>query len=55
MQACLTGVAMRKEGITDGKYLSELSTEHHQPQAGIEGKKAGKREEVDPDFAYPQR
>ena len=41
--------------VTDGKYLSELSTEHHQPQAGIEGKKAGKREEVDPDFAYPQR
>lgn len=55
MHACLVGVAMRKQGITDGKYLSELSVEHKQPMAGIEAKKAGKHEEVDPDFAKPKR
>jgi agmatinase len=25
---CLTGIAMRKKGITDPKYLSPLTTEH---------------------------
>jgi len=28
LQECLTGIAMRKKGITDPKYLSPLTTEH---------------------------
>lgn len=48
LHACLTGVAMRKKGITDGKFLSELTTEHMQPQAGIDGENQGKAEVVDP-------
>lgn len=31
MHACLTGVAMRKQGITDGSYLSDLSTDDQLP------------------------
>jgi hypothetical protein len=50
MHACLTGIAMRKTGITEPGYLSELATEHLQPEAGIEGARAGKSEEVDPSY-----
>ena len=48
LHACLTGVAMRRKGITDPGFLSELSTEHMQPEAGIRGEKDGKAEKVDP-------
>ena len=48
MHACLTGVAMRRTGIKDPGFLSELTTEHMQPKAGIRGKKADKQEKVDP-------
>jgi agmatinase len=48
MHACLTGVAMRKKGITQPGYLSELTAEHMQPEAGIKGREAGDAEEVDP-------
>ena len=54
MHACLTGVAMRKEGITDPGYLSELTTEHMQPEAGIKGREAGDAEEVDPNYGKPK-
>lgn len=54
MHACLTGIAMRKTGITDGSYLSELSTEDKQPKAGKRGLKAGDAEEIDPDYGRPQ-
>ncbi|ACT60398.1 agmatinase family protein [Hirschia baltica] len=50
MQACLTGIAMRKKGITDGSYLSELTTEHMQPEAGIKAKAEGLNEEIDPNY-----
>jgi agmatinase len=55
MHACLTGVAMRHEGITEGDYLSELTTEHMQPEAGIKGRKEGLREEVNLNHAKPQK
>ncbi|MEP0175979.1 MAG: agmatinase family protein [Paraglaciecola sp.] len=55
MHACLTGVAMRHEGITEGDYLSELTTEHMQPEAGIKGRKEGLREEVNLEHAKPQK
>ena len=29
---CLTGIAMRRKGITDPKYLSPLTTEHGHDQ-----------------------
>jgi agmatinase len=48
IHACLTGVAMRKKGITDGGHLSELTTRHHQPKAGRDAEKAGKAEVIDP-------
>jgi guanidinobutyrase len=50
MHACLTGIAMRKTGIKDIGYFSDLTTEHMQPGAGIKGEKAGRREKVDPDY-----
>ncbi|MFT7286774.1 MAG: arginase [Halieaceae bacterium] len=50
MHACLTGIAMRKKGITDGAYLSELSTEHMQPEAGLEAQEADDMESVDIDY-----
>lgn len=55
MHACLTGIAMRKTGITDGSYLSELSTEDQQPQAGERALKAGDAEEIDPEYGRPKR
>lgn len=53
LHACLTGVAMRKKGITDPYYLSELTTDHQQPGAGKKGIKEGKTEEVDPNYGAP--
>ncbi len=55
MHACLTGIAMRKQGIDVPGFLSELTTEHGQPAAGIEGAKRGKAEVVDPDYAGGRR
>jgi len=55
LHACLTGVAMRRTGITDPGFLSELTTEHMQPGAGIQGEKDGKTETVDPDWASGKR
>jgi agmatinase len=55
LHACLTGVAMRRQGITEPGYLSELTTEHLQPGAGLEGEKKGETEKVDPDFATGRR
>ncbi len=51
VHACLTGIAMRKKGITENGYLSELTTDHKQPEAGLEAEAAGEAEEIDPDFA----
>jgi len=48
MHACLTGVAMRKKGIDNGGYLSELTTRHKQPGAGKKAEKAGDNETIDP-------
>jgi formimidoylglutamase len=48
MHACLTGVAMRRTGITNPGFLSELTTEHMQPDAGIQGEKDDKHEKVGP-------
>jgi guanidinobutyrase len=47
MHACLTVIAMRHEGIVEGNYWSELTTEHMQPEAGEKGKVEGISEEVD--------
>lgn len=55
MHACLTGIAMRRKGITDGAYLSDLTTEHMQPEAGEAARKAGKAEEIDPDYGRPRQ
>jgi guanidinobutyrase len=48
MNACLTGVAMRRKGIKDPGFLSELTTEHMQPEAGLAGEREGRAEKVDP-------
>jgi agmatinase len=48
MHACLTGIAMRKKGITDPGFVSELTTEHMQPEAGLQGERDDKAEKVDP-------
>lgn len=53
MHACLTGIAMRKTGIKDIGYFSELTTEHKQPESGIRGEKEGRRDKVDPFYARP--
>lgn len=50
LHACLTGVAMRRKGITQPHFLSELTTEHGQPEAGIQAAKDGEAEEVDADY-----
>ena len=50
MHACLTGVAVRRKGIKDPGFLAELTTEHMQPEAGIQGEKEGKHEQVDPNY-----
>lgn len=51
MHACLTGVAMRKKGIRQPAFLSPLTTDHMQPEAGVKGYKDGKVEKVVPDYA----
>jgi guanidinobutyrase len=48
MHACLTGVAMRRTGVADPGFLSDLTTEHMQPGAGINGEADDKHEKVDP-------
>jgi arginase len=55
LHACLTGVAMRREGIEDPYFLSELTTEHMQPQAGEKARKEGLREEIDTNYAKPKK
>ena len=51
MHACLTGVAMRKKGITQPGFLSDLTTEHGQPFYGEKAAKEGKTEKPDPGYA----
>ena len=55
MHACLTGVAMRKKGIRQAGFLSDLTTEHGQPGLGEKAAKDGKAEKVDPGFARSGR
>ena len=55
LHACLTGVAMRKKGITQPAFLSEMTTEHMQPEAGIKAEREGKAEKVDPDYGTGRR
>lgn len=50
VHACLTGVAMRREGITQLGFLSDLTTEHRQPQAGMDAADED-RETEDPSYA----
>ncbi|MBZ6379622.1 arginase [Pacificimonas flava] len=54
VHACLTGVAMRKEGITQVGFLSDLTTEHMQPGAG-EASADEDREAVDPSYATDRK
>lgn len=54
MHACLTGVAMRKKGITQTNFLSELTTEHQQPEAGLKAEREGKAEKIDPSYGKPK-
>lgn len=54
MHACLTGVAMRKKGITQVNFLSELTTEHQQPEAGLKAEREGKAEKIDPNYGKPK-
>ncbi len=55
MHACLTGVAMRKKGITQPGFLADIMTDHHQPEAGLKAEKEGKAEKIDPDYASWKR
>jgi len=50
MHACLTGVAMYRKGLAEPHFLSDLTTEHLQPEAGIEAEEAGRNEEIDPNY-----
>lgn len=50
VHACLTGIAMRKMGITENGYLSDLTTNHNQPEAGLEGEASEKTEKIDPNY-----
>lgn len=52
--ACLTGIAMNRQGITDPYYLSPLATDHMQPEAGRKAAEEGKAEEIDPDYGRPR-
>lgn len=47
MHACLTGIAMNKQGITDPHYLSDLTTEHQQPESGEKAAAEGLAEPID--------
>jgi len=55
MHACLTGVAMRKSGIEPAGFLSDLTTDHEQPEAVRKGKREGKAEEIDPLYGSGRR
>jgi hypothetical protein len=44
----MTGVAMRRKGLTAPGFLSELTTEHMQPGADVQGERDGSAENVDP-------
>jgi agmatinase len=55
MHACLTGIAMYKKGISQPHFLSELTTEHQQPEAGQKGAEAGEAEEIDAEYGAPGR
>ena len=55
VNACLTGVAMRKMGITEENYISDLTGQHNQPKAGEEAAAAGKTEKVDPLYGTGKR
>ena len=54
MHACLTGVAMRRKGITDGGYFSDLTTNDMRPENEDSWREAGKVEEVDPNYGKPR-
>ena len=51
LHACLTGIAMRRQGITEPGYLAELTTAHQQPGAGEKAAAAGDAEEIAPNYA----
>lgn len=51
LHACMTGVAMRRKGITQPGYVSELTTEHMQPEVGMQAAEEGLTEEVDINYA----
>lgn len=55
MHACLTGVAMRRSGITDGRYYSELTTDDRQPEDGEAWREGEDVEVIDPGYGRPQR
>jgi len=55
LHACLTGVAMRKKGISAPGFLSELTTDYRQPGAGRTGAKDGNAEKIDPDYGDLRR
>ena len=42
LRECLTGIAMRKQGLTGEHYLSPLTTDHAQPAPSSKGKKKAK-------------
>jgi agmatinase len=42
LRECLTGIAMRKQGLTGEHYLSPLTTDHAQPAPAAKGKKKAK-------------
>ena len=52
----LTGEEMeiRYQTFTVSYYLSDLTTEHRQPEAGEKARKEGLREKVDPNYAKPK-
>lgn len=54
VHACLTGIAMRHEGITEQGFLSELTTEHRQPGASREAERAGRMEVIEPGYGRPR-
>ncbi|TKB45610.1 arginase [Thalassotalea mangrovi] len=51
VNACLTGLALRKKGIVEEGYFSPLTTEHRQPEAGLQGKEQEKSEDIDRNYA----
>jgi agmatinase len=55
MHACLTGVAMHKKGIKQANFMSELTTQHMQPEAGLKARRDGKSEKIDPNYGRKSR